>query len=524
MTTSLAKSLSLSQLNSLHDLNPLSNSLNSLNLLLKTQKLHARLLKFGDSNQLPRLYLNCGAFKIARKLFDEITNWDVVSATSIIGAFSRRNFHGDAIHMFSHLLAIDITPNEFTFSTAIHSGCALCDINTGKQLHGCTIKVGLNSNLYVGSSLLNQYAKLGSIQDAEGAFQDIHEPNVVTRTTLINAYLKNKMFCDARNLFDTMPERNVITWNSMIAGFSQCGLNEESVKLFVQMCRQGVPPNTETFPSVFTAAANITALCMGKSFHASAIKYLGNKEVDVYVGNSLINFYAKCSNLEDSMLVFNRLKNRNTVSWNSIICGYAHNGKAKEALQLYKKMRDLDIKPNDYTLHGLLFACNHAGLIEDGYSLFRSVKKEQPEILKSEHYASLIDLFSRAGRYDDVKRVLEEEVHFEPGIGFWKALTGGHQVYFNKEMSQFIAQKIKELDPKDSSSYVLLSNLYCAVGKWDDASQIRREIKEKGMKRVTGSSWLEIKNEIHVFSNGYCTHPQSEEIYMMLENINQYLL
>jgi pentatricopeptide repeat protein len=524
VTASLAKSLRSSQMNTLHHLIPPSNSGNPLNSLLKTRKLHARLLKLGDFHWVTRLYLNCGAFGIARKLFDEITNWDLVLATSIIGAFARCNFHHDAIYMFSHLLSTGVRPNEFTFSTAIHSGSAMCDINTGKQLHACAMKTGLNSNLYAGSSLLNLYAKLGSIQDVEGAFQDIYEPNVVTHTTLINAYLKNKKFRSAHHLFETMPERNVISWNSMIAGFSQSGLNEESVKLFVKMCRQGVPPDTKTFPSVFTAAANITALGMGKSFHALAIKYLGNKEVDVYVGNSLINFYAKCCSLEDSMLVFNKLKNKNTVSWNSIICGYAHNGKAKEALQLYKNMRDLDIKPNDYTLHGLLFACNHAGLVEDGYRLFRLVKEEQPGILKSEHYASLIDLFSRAGRYDDVNRILEEEIHFEPGIGFWKSLTGGHQIYFNKEMAQFVAQKIKELDPKDSSSYVLLSNLYCAVGRWGDASQIRREMKEKGMKRITGSSWIEIKNEIHVFSNGYCTHPQSEEIYMMLETINQYLI
>ncbi|KAJ4795893.1 Pentatricopeptide repeat superfamily protein [Rhynchospora pubera] len=515
MVTSLAKGLRLI---------PLSTSENSLKLLLKTQKVHARLVKCGDLNQLPWLYLNCGAFSVARKLFDEITNWDLVSATSIIGAFSRCNHHHDAISMFSHLLSTDVRPNEFTFSTVIHSGSAMCDISTGKQLHACAMKMGFNSNLFVGSSLLNQYAKLGSIQDAEGAFQDIHEPNVVTHTTLINAYLKNRMFCDACYLFESMPERNVVSWNCMIAGCSQHGLNEESVKFFVEMGRQRVPPNKETFPPVFTAAANITALNMGKSFHGLAIKYVGDKEVDVYVANSLINFYAKCGNLEDGMLAFDSIKSRNTVSWSSVICGYACNGKAKEALELYKKARDLDIKPNDSMLHGLLFACNHAGLTDDGYRIFRSVKEEQPEIVKSEHYVSLINLFARAGRFDDAMRVLEEEFHFEPGVGIWKALTGGHQINLNKEMAQFIAKRIKESDPKDSSSYVLMSNMYCSIGQWDDASQIRRDIREKGMKRVTGSSWIEIKNEIHVFSNGYCTHPQSEEIYLILEYINKDLV
>ncbi|KAJ1686539.1 hypothetical protein LUZ63_017929 [Rhynchospora breviuscula] len=437
--------LRLSQLNSLHDFIPLSNSENSLKLLLQTQKVHAQRFKLGDLNQLPWRYLNCGVFSFARKLFDEISNWDLVSATYVMSAFSRSNFHHDAIHMFSHLLSTDVRPNEFTFSTAIYSGSALCDFNMGKQLHACAMKMGLDSNLFVGSSLLNQYAKLGSIQDARGTFEDIHEPNVVAYTTLIGAYLKNKWICDACYLFERMPERNVVSWNAMIAGCSQYGLNEESIKYFVEMRRQGVPPSTSTFPPVFTAAANITALIMGRSFHGLAIKYLGDKEVDVYVANSLINFYAKCKKLEDSVLVFNRIKSRDTVSWSSIICGYACNGKAKKALQLYKRMRDLGMKPNNHTLHGLLIACNHAGLADEGYWLFRLTKKEQPEIMNSEHYVSLINLFAQAGRFDDATRVLEEEVSFEPGVGIWKALTGGHQIKLNKKMAQFIAKKIKAL-------------------------------------------------------------------------------
>ncbi|KAJ3703290.1 hypothetical protein LUZ61_006995 [Rhynchospora tenuis] len=465
MVNSLAKGLRLI---------PLSTSENSLELLLETQKVHARLAKIGDLKQLPRLYLNCGALSLVRKLFDEITNWDLVSATSIIGTFSRCNRHHDAVHMFSHLLSTDVRPNEFTFSTVIHSGSAMCDINTGKQLHACAMKMGLNSNLFVGSSLLNQYAKLGSIQDAEGAFEDIHEPNVVTHTTLIGAYLKNKMICDACYLFERMPERNVVSWNAMIAGCSQHGLNEESIKFFVDMCRQGVPPSTSTFPPVFTAAANINALSMGRSFHGLAIKYLGDKEVNMYVANSLINFYAKCSKLEDSVLVFNGIKSRDTASWSSIICSYACNGKVKKALQLYKRMRDLGMKPNNHTLHGLLIACNHAGLTDEGYWLFRLAKKEQPEIVNSEHYVSLINLFARAGRFDDAMQVLEEEVSFEPGIGIWKALMSGHQIKLNKKMAQFIAKKLK------------------ALIETGDKCQRKREEKKFDVKSLSGDQREEI--------------------------------
>ncbi|KAJ3668980.1 hypothetical protein LUZ60_010930 [Juncus effusus] len=509
-------------LNSIQDL--ISHPIKSLNLLLNAQKSHAQILKsslFTSQIHLLHSYINCGAFSLARKLFDEIPYFDVVSATSILTTFSRHNRHRDVISMFSQLLATDIKPNEFTFSTVLHSTIAICDLKLGNQIHGRVKKMGLCSNLFVGNSLLNLYAKLGCVQEAESTFEDIYEPNVVTYTILISGYFKNKMFCEAHKLFDKMPERNVVSWNSMIGRSSQMGFNEEAVNYFVKMIKEGFYPDEFTFPSVFTASANITALGIGKMFHACAIKYLGSKINNIFVANSLINFYAKCGNLDDSILIFDKLKerDRNTVTWNSLICGYAQNGKGKEAIKIYEKMRDLGVKTDEITLHALLFACNHAGLVNDGFALFNLVKKEQPEIVKTEHYACVIDLFSRAKQFDRAKKFLEE-VGFEKGLGFWKSLIGGCQIHLGKEMSEFVVRKMRDLGLKDSSDFVILSNILCANGKWDEASEIRREIRERGIKKNTGFSWIEIGNKIHVFSNGFCTHVNREDIYVILDILN----
>ncbi|KAM3736832.1 hypothetical protein ACB098_09G011000 [Castanea mollissima] len=428
---------------------------------------------------------------------------DALSATAIIGRFVRQHRYEEAIYLFSRMLVSNVRPNEFTFGTVIHSSTALGSFNIGKQLHACATKIGLHSNVYVGSALLDFYVKLSTIEEAQSTFEDTREPNVVSYTALMGGYLKKKRTEDAFRVFREMPVRNVVSWNAMIGGCSQIGHNEEAVNLLIEMLREGLMPNQSTFPCAISAAANIAALGMGRSFHACAVKFLD--KIDVFVGNSLISFYAKCGSMEDSLLVFNKLSERNIVSWNAVICGYAQNGRGEEAVNFFKRMRDVGCKPNSVTLLGLLWACNHAGLIDEGYSYFNQARLEDPSMLKPEHYACMVDLLSRSGSFRQAEEFLCE-LPFDPGIGFWKALLGGCQIHSNMELGEFAAQKILTLDPEDVASYVMLSNAHSAAGRWQSVSTIRRGMKEKGLKRIPGSSWIEIKSKVHVF----------DEIYMVL--------
>ncbi|XP_058099067.1 pentatricopeptide repeat-containing protein At5g42450, mitochondrial [Magnolia sinica] len=485
--------------------------------LLETQSAHAQLLKSGiptTESQLIESYCKSKEFSDARQLFDETPDWDLVSATAIIGVFARSDRLKDAIGLFSRMRFLGISPNQFTFSTIIHACTAQRNHNAGKQLHACATKMGLRSDVFVGSSVLDHYAKLGSLDEAQGAFEDTHDPNVVSYTTLICGYLKNDRFDEAVQLFRDIPESNVVSWNAMIGGYSQTGRNEESVNLFIQMCREGVRPNESTFPCIFSAAANIAALGMGKSFHAYAIKSLIKH--DVFVGNSLISFYAKCGSMDDSLLAFDRLPEKNVVSWNALICGYAQNGRGKEALEFFQQMYHTGLQPNSVTLLCVLFACNHAGLVEDGCAYFEQARKEQPGMLRAKHYACMVDLLSRSGRFQEAKRFLNE-LPFDPGIGFWKALLSGCQIHSNAELAELAARQILALDPGDVSSYILLSNVYSTAGQWRSVSMIRKEMKEKGMKRIPGCSWIEIRNKVHIFVTGDRRHVQTDEICMLIK-------
>ncbi|PPE00085.1 hypothetical protein GOBAR_DD02875 [Gossypium barbadense] len=396
------------------------------------------------------------SFADACKLFDEMSDLDVVSATSIIGTFSKQHLHKEAIYLFTRMLFNNIRPTEFTFGTVIHSSTLLKDLNIGKQLHGCTIKSGLNSNVFVGSASLDLYSKLSTIEEAR------------------------------------------------------------------KMLRERVMPNESTFSCVIITAANIGAIGKGRSLHGYVFKCLGDK-LNVFIGNALISFYAKCGNMEDSLLVFDKLRGRNVVSWNALVCGYAQNGRGIEAIELFERMIVSGLKPNDVTILGMLWACSHAGLVTEGYSYFNKVRHKEPNLLKPEHYGCMVDMLARSGRFKEAEEFIQR-LPFEPGIGFWKALLGGCQIHSNVKLGEFAARKIMALDPVDVSSYIMLSNAYAAAGRWEIASTVRKEIKEKQMKRIPGCSWIEIRNEVHVFLNKDCKHCQIDDIYRVLKICIQHSL
>ncbi|XP_071698120.1 pentatricopeptide repeat-containing protein At5g42450, mitochondrial [Rutidosis leptorrhynchoides] len=454
------------------------------------------------------------SFLDARNLFDELPQWDVVSVTTLISQLARENRHTEAFYVFFRMLKLEIKPNEYTLAALTHSSTTQKNLSLGRQLHAYAIKTSFESHVFVGSAVLDLYAKLNTIEDAQKVFNDTRDPNVVSYTALVCAYVKKERFHDAIKIFRTMPEKNVITWNAMIGGYSQTGHNEEAVNLFIEMLRENIVPTQNTFPCVFSAAGNIAAVKMGKSFHAAAVKNLD--KIGVFVGNSLITFYSKCGCMEDSLLAFNKLNDKNIVSWNALINGYAQNGRTKEAIDIYHEMQEKGVEPNSVTLLGVLFACNHAGFVEYGYGLFNDARIKNPSLLEPAHYGCVVDLLARSGRFLEAERFIQD-LPFDPGIGFWKALLGGCQIHSNMELGEFAAKKILDLEPSDVSSYVMVSNAHSIAGRWQSVLSVRREMKEKRMKQVPGCSWVEVGCEIRVFVNAGRRSCQDDEIHSILK-------
>eukprot|EP01018_Ginkgo_biloba_P008628 Gb_28770 [translate_table: standard] len=525
------------------------------------------------------LYTKCGSLVDARRVLDDMPERNVVSWTAMIAAYARHGCDEEALTLFNHMQRTGIQPNQFTFSSVLPACAALAVLEHGKMVHEGIIRCGFQSNVFVASALVDTYVKCGSIKDARNVFdrmsernvvswttmiagyaqnghvdealelfqnmpernvvswtamiaglarrgqvgealklfQKMPEPNVVTWTALITGYAQNGRVDEAVKLFQKIPEQNVVSWTAMISGYAQNGRFEEALKLFQQMQLTVVKPNLDTFASVLSACANLAALQEGKEVHENIIK--SGFQADIFVENALVDMYAKCGSIEDAQKVFGKMTKRDVVSWTAMILGYAMHGCGKEALQLFEQMQLSTTKPDHITFIGILSACCHAGLVDDGRQNFVRMTCDYHITPTLEHYCCMVDLLGRAGHLDEAQDFINK-MPITPDAAVWESLLGVCKIHTNVEIGERAAEHLFELDPKNAAHYVLLSNIYAAAGRWDGVEKVRKLMKDRRVKKMPGCSWIEINNKVYAFLGGDRSHPQVEQIYAKLETLS----
>jgi pentatricopeptide repeat protein len=239
---------------------------------------------------------------------------------------------------------------------------------------------------------------------------------------------------------------------------------------------------------------------------------------DLILNNALLDMYCKCGSLEDANAVFVRMVEKDVISWSTMIAGLAQNGYSKEALKLFESMKVLGIKPNYVTIVGVLFACSHAGLVEEGLYYFHSMKELFGIDPGREHYGCMIDLLGRAGRLSEAVDLINE-MECEPDAVTWRALLNACRVHRNVDVAIHAAKQILRLDPQDAGTYVLLSNIYANTQRWNDVAEVRRAMTNRGIKKEPGCSWIEVSKQIHAFILGDRSHPQIREINIHLNQL-----
>ncbi|KAM6585509.1 hypothetical protein CsatB_012511 [Cannabis sativa] len=453
---------------------------------------HALLLnsQFRDDlviqNTLLNMYAKCGSVVDARKVFDKMPLKDMVTWTALITGYSQNYRAQEALDLFPPMLQHGLKPNQFTLSSLLKaSGDGLASEKQGRQLHAYCVKCGCDSNVYVGSSLLDMYTRFG-------------------------------LMVEAQSIFEGLVSKNEVSWNALIAAYSRKGEGEHAIKLFREMQRDSFKPTHFTYSSLFTVCASTGSLEQGKWVHAQVIKSGGR--LVAFVGNTLVDMYAKSGSIEDAKKVFDRLVKRDVVSWNSMLTGYAQHGLGKEALQQFEEMRRIGIQPNDVTFLCVLTACSHAGLLDEGQHYFELMKKYRVEPDVS-HYVTMVDLLGRAGLFDRAERFIRE-MPIQPTAAVWGALLGACRMHKNMELGAYAGEHIFELDPHDSGPHILLYNMYASAGRWNDAAKVRKMMKENGVKKEPACSWVEIENAVHVFIANDDAHPQREEIGKMWEQMS----
>ncbi|KAI4329677.1 hypothetical protein MLD38_028037 [Melastoma candidum] len=436
-------------------------------------------------NHILNLYSKCGSLGEARELFDKMAVKDMVSWTTLITGYSQDGQSENAIALFPEMLAMGFEPNEFTFSSTLKASGNCSNGMNGRQIHAYCLKWGYLSNVYVGSSLVDMYARHGQIREAQ-------------------------------MVFDSLACKNEVSWNALIAAHARRGDSERALYLFSGILRNGLKPTHFTYSSLFGALSATGSLEQGKWVHAHLIKSGG--QLIAYVGNTLVDMYAKSGSIEDMEKAFNRLLRRDVVSWNSLLNGYALHGKAKECVKKFEEMLKTGTEPTDVTFLCVLSACSHAGLLDKGQLYFNSIEKYKLEP-RAFHYVAMVDLLGRAGRLQEAERFIKE-MPIEPTAEVWGALMSACKMHKNLELGAYAAEKAIELDPVDSGPHVILSNIYASAGRWGDVARVRKVMKSSGVKKEPACSWVEIENRVHMFVANDDAHPQKEEIRTTWEDIH----
>ncbi|KAH9288068.1 hypothetical protein KI387_032185 [Taxus chinensis] len=420
-------------------------------------------------------YAQNGVLDEALRIFKEMPKRNVISWNAIIAGYAQNGFVEFALETFKQMQLADVKPNSTTFASILPACTQMVSLEHGMDIHQSIIESGLLSDIVVVNALLDMYAKCGSMLKAQ-------------------------------ELFDKMPERDGVSWNAMVTGYVQNGFVEKALEAFKKMQLAGLKPNPTTFSSILPACSKMGSLEQGIDIHQSIIEsgFLS----DIVITSALIDMYAKCGSIHKARQLFDKMPQRNVISWNAMIAGYAQNGFCKTALKMFELMRLSGTYPDHVSFACVLFACSHAGLVDEGCKYFKGMSDLYCITPIIDHYVCMVDLLSRAD-------YLEEAVNFiikmqtKPAVVMWRCLLGACRLHKNVRLGVFTASLLFKLDPKNAATYVLLSNMYAEVGRWGDVQKVRRLMKDRGIKKIPGCSWIEDHKRLRAFCVGDRSHPQT---------------
>ncbi|KAF6140800.1 hypothetical protein GIB67_042213 [Kingdonia uniflora] len=438
-------------------------------------------------NCLISAYSKSAEVLLARELFDEMEERNVVSWNSMITCYSHNDNSREGLRVFERMMTEKCPPNEMTLVTVLSICAKLGDLEMGLKVKRLIDDDGLCKNMIVSTAILEMYVKCGAVDDA-------------------------------RLEFDQMARRDVVAWSAMIAGYAQNGRTNDALELFERMKNEGFKPNDITLVSVLSACAQLGSIEAGERIG----KYVESRGLSptVHVGSALLNMYAKCGNVGKARQLFDYMNYTDIVVWNTMIGGLAYSGFANDAINLFMKMKDASVKPNDVTFVGVLTACTHAGLVELGYSLFDSMKMDHGIIPKAEHCACIVDLLCKRGRLEEAYKFICK-MEMEPNAVIWGTLLSACRIRLNVELAEQAVEKLLVLEPENSGNYVLLCNIYASTGKWNEASKMRSLMKDNRVKKTAGYSWIEMNDVVHKFLVGDTSHPRFDEICNIVDELGQ---
>ncbi|CAL5029328.1 unnamed protein product [Urochloa decumbens] len=392
----------------------------------------------------------------AAQLFDDACARDIVSWNTLLAGFARHWCEQGWI-LWRRMVREAVGADGFSFSSVLSGLAARASLTSGLQVHAQLVKSGFGDDVYVGNSLVEMYMKSKFLDDGTRAFTEIR--------------------C-----------KDVVSWTEMAAGCLHCGEPAKAVGIFSHMMLDGVMPNSYTFATAANVCANLTDLNEGRKVHGYVIK-LGD-DSDVGVNNALIDMYAKCGSANCAYKVFQSMQRRPVISWTAMIMGFAQNGLAREAVEVFDNMLLKGMAPNYVTLICVLYACSQGGFVDEGWIYFNAMEDKFGVQPGEDHYACMVDLLGKAGRIEEAEELISR-MPFRPGVLVWQALLGACHLHGNEAAGRRAAEHALATERDDPSTYMLMSNMLAARHNWDSAGRVRGLMGDTEIMKLPGSSWFQ---------------------------------
>ncbi|KAL5567788.1 hypothetical protein UlMin_024363 [Ulmus minor] len=454
--------------------------------VLHGQKVHVGVIKLGFqsfvyvANGLIHMYACSGDLGSAQKVFDEMCERDLVSWNSLICGYSKWNRFKEVLGLFEAMRAANMGADSVTMMKVIFACTSLGEY----ELAGSFVKYieenDIRVNVYLGNTIIDMYGRCGLVNLAREVFDKIPERNIVSWNAMIMG--------------------DVISWTTMITGYSQTNQHDEALRLFQEMMAAKIKPDEVTVATVLSACAHLGSLDIGEAVH----RFIKNHRVkaDVCVGNALIDMYCKCGVGEKALEVFLEMKAKDCVSWTSVISGLAVNGFAYSALDLFLQMLREGIRPTHGTFVGILLACSHTGLVDKGLKYFDSMEKVHGLKPEMKHYGCVVDLLSRSGHLEKAYEFINK-MPVVPDVVIWRILLNACKLYGNVALAEVVTNKLLEVDPYNSGNYVLSSNTYAGIDRWDDVVKMRKMMGGSNVQKPFGYSSIEVDSLISSYSQDH---------------------
>ncbi|CAK9145143.1 unnamed protein product [Ilex paraguariensis] len=465
----------------------------NLSLPVPGAQLHCHVVKTGCESEpfvqtaLTSMYCKCCRTNDARTLFDENPESRrlTVCYNALIAGYVQNSLFSDGFAMFRAMRLAGMEVNAITMLGLIPGFVGPMYLGFGISVHCYNVKYGLDTDLAVGNCLLTMYVRCGSVELA-------------------------------RKLFDDIPEKGLITWNAMISGYAQNGLATHVLDLYREMELSAISPDPTTFVGILSSCANIGAQNVGREVEQKI--ECGGFGFNPFLKNALINMYARCGNLVRARAIFDDMPEKNLVSWTVIIGGYGTHGQGDIAVELFDEMIGSGIQPDGAVFVSVLSACSHAGLTDKGLDYITAMEWNYGLQPGPEHYSCVVDLLGRAGRLKEAMELIES-MTMKPDGAVWGALLGACKIHRNVELAELAFERVIELEPTNIGYYVLLSNIYSEAENLEGVLRIRVMMRERKLKKDPGYSYVEYRGRTHLFVAGSRSHAQTEEIYAMLNRL-----